>query len=207
MIKAKRRLCVFCGASPGARPEYAEAAENLGRLMAREQWGLVYGGTNIGLMGRIADAVLAGGGEAIGVLPGSLVDKGIAHAGLNELLIVDSLAERKQRMFDLSAAFVAMPGGFGTLDELSEMLAWAQLGYHQKPVALLNTAGYFDSLLDFLRHAAGEGLLREKHLALLGIAENPEMLLRLVSDGTGGATEDGTGDGTEATGAGTTTGG
>ena len=196
MIKAKRRLCVFCGASQGARPEYAGAAENLGRLMAREQWGLVYGGTNIGLMGRIADAVLAGGGEAIGVLPGSLVEKGIAHEGLNELLIVDSLTERKQRMFDLSDAFAAMPGGFGTLDELSEMLAGAQLGTHHKPVALLNTAGYFDSLLDFLRHAAGEGLLREKHLALLGVAESPETLLRLVSGG-----------GAIATGAGTATGG
>ncbi|MCH8076505.1 MAG: TIGR00730 family Rossman fold protein [SAR324 cluster bacterium] len=184
VTRARKRLCVFCGASLGARPEYAEAAENLGRLMAKAQWGLVYGGTSIGLMGRIADAVLAGGGEAIGVLPSSLVEKGIAHPDLNDLLIVDSLAERKQRMFDLSGAFAALPGGFGTLDELSEMLAWAQLGYHQKPVALLNTGGYFDALLDFLRHAAGEGLLRESHLALLGIADDPETLLRLVSGGT-----------------------
>ncbi|MEE8434316.1 MAG: TIGR00730 family Rossman fold protein [bacterium] len=184
-MRVKKRICVFCGASLGARPEYAEAAEALGRLMAKEQWGLVYGGTKIGLMGRIADAVLAGGGEAIGVLPRSLVEKEIAHPDLNQLLIVDSLAERKQHMFDLSDAFAALPGGLGTLDELSEMLTWAQLGYHQKPVALLNTGGYFDSLLDFLRHAASEGLVREKHLALLGVAESPETLLRLVSGGAG----------------------
>jgi len=187
-MPAQRRICVFCGAALGARPEYAEAADNLGRLMAKAGWGLVYGGTRIGLMGRIADAVLAGGGEAIGVLPRSLEEKDIAHPALNQLRIVDSLAERKQIMFDLSDAFAALPGGLGTLDELSEMLAWAQLGYHRKPVALLNTGGYFDSLLDFLRHAASEGLLREKHLALLGIADSPETLLRLISGGGAAAT-------------------
>jgi len=184
-MTATRRLCVFCGASPGARPEYAEAADALGRLMAAEGWGLVYGGTNTGLMGRIADAVLAGGGEAIGVLPTSLVDKGIAHSHLTKLLVVETLAERKQAMFDRSNAFAALPGGLGTLDELSEMLALAQLGFHQKPVALLNTAGYYDSLLGFLRHAAGEGLVRETHLALLGVAETPASLLGLFS-GVGG---------------------
>jgi len=172
-----RRVCVFCGAHVGARPEYAQAARELGHELATRGLGLVYGGTSIGLMGVLAEAALDGGAEVIGVLPGSLVEKEIAHRGLSALHVVDSLAHRKQLMFDLSDAFVALPGGTGTLDELSEMLTWAQLGLHSKPVALLNVAGYFDGLLGFLRHAVAEGMVREQNLAALAVEQACEPLL------------------------------
>lgn len=174
------RICVFCGSRLGARPEYAEAARTLGRLLAERGLGVVYGGTSIGLMGVVADAALAAGGEVIGVLPSSLADREIAHRGLTELHVVDSLAERKQRMFDLSGGFVSLPGGTGTLDELSEMLTWAQLGLHTRPMGVLNVSGYFDALLAFMRHAVAEGLLRERHLARLHVEADPARLIALL---------------------------
>lgn len=177
----RRRLCVFCGAHVGARPAYAEAARELGARIAAQGLGLVYGGTSIGLMGQLADAALEGGAGVIGVLPGSLVEKEIAHRGVTELHVVDSLAERKQLMFDLADGFISLPGGTGTLDELSEMLTWAQLGFHNKPMGVLNVAGYFDALLRFLHHAVAEGLVREKHLALLLVERDPARLLEAVT--------------------------
>ncbi|HKI99882.1 MAG TPA: TIGR00730 family Rossman fold protein [bacterium] len=175
-----RRICVFCGSHLGARPEYAEAARAFGSLLARQGLGLVYGGTSIGLMGEVAGAALAGGSEVIGVLPGSLAEKEIAHRGLSKLHVVDSLAERKQLMFDLSNGFVTLPGGTGTLDELSEMLTWAQLGFHSKPLGLLNVAGFFDPLLEWLRLATAEGMVREKHLALLLVEREPAALVEAL---------------------------
>jgi uncharacterized protein (TIGR00730 family) len=174
---ATGRVCVFCGSHLGARPDYALAARELGALLARRGLGLVYGGTHIGLMGELADAALAGGAEVIGVLPGSLVEKELAHRGLTALHVVDSLAGRKQLMFELSDAFVSLPGGTGTLDELSEMLTWAQLGFHAKPMGVLNVAGYFDPLLAWLRHAVVEGMVNERHLALLAVERDPQRLL------------------------------
>jgi uncharacterized protein (TIGR00730 family) len=175
-----RRICVFCGAHMGARPEYAQAARETGRLIAESGVGVVYGGTSIGLMGLLADAALAGGGEVIGVLPAALQDKEIAHRGLSALHVVESLAERKQLMFDLADAFVTLPGGTGTLDELSEMLTWAQLGFSAKPLGLLNVSGYFDALLAFLRHAMAEGMIAERHLARLAVATEPARLLEAL---------------------------
>jgi hypothetical protein len=175
-----RRICVFCGAHEGARPEYAQAARETGRLIAARGLGVVYGGTSIGLMGLVADAALAGGAEVIGVLPGSLVEKEIAHRGLSDLRVVQSLAERKQLMFDLSDAFVTLPGGTGTLDELSEMLTWAQLGFSSKPLGVLNVSGYFDPLLGWLRHAVAEGMVIERHLALLSVESDPARLLEAL---------------------------
>lgn len=176
-----RRLCVFCGAHVGAREAYADAAREVGRLVAERGLGLVYGGTSIGLMGLLAEAALAGGAEVIGILPGNLVEKEIAHRGLSELHVVDSLAERKQLMFDLADGFVSLPGGTGTLDELSEMLTWAQLGFHSKPMGVLNVAGYFDPLLDFLRRGVSEGFVRERHLSLLLVEPDPARLLDRVA--------------------------
>lgn len=178
------RICVFCGAALGARREFAQAATALGRLMADRGLGLVYGGTHIGLMGQLADAVLDAGGEVIGVLPRTLMEREIAHGGLTKLHVVDSLAERKQLMHDLCDAFAALPGGLGTLDELSEMLTWAQLGIHQKPLGLLNVASYFDGLLAFLRHAVREGLVRQAHLDLVKVATTPQELLWTLAGGT-----------------------
>jgi hypothetical protein len=173
----RRRLCVFCGSRLGARPVYAEAARELGALAARRGLGLVYGGTSIGLMGQVAEAALAQGAEVIGVLPTSLVEKEIAHPSLSRLHVVDSLAQRKQIMFDLSDAFVALPGGTGTLDEVTEMLTWAQLGIHEKPLGVLNTAGYYDTLLAFLRTAVREGFVSERHAALIAVESDPARLL------------------------------
>jgi len=173
----RRRLCVFCGAKMGARPAYAEVARELGALAADRGLGLVYGGTSIGLMGQVAEAALSRGAEVIGVLPTSLVEKEIAHPSLARLHVVDSLAQRKQIMFDLSDAFLALPGGTGTLDEVTEMLTWAQLGFHSKPMGMLNTEGYYDGLMGFLRHAVQEGFVNERHAALIAVEDDPARLL------------------------------
>ena len=170
-------VCVFCGAGDGRLPQFGEAAEALGTELAHRGLGLVYGGASVGLMGRVADAVLAAGGTAVGVLPSKLRDKEIAHTGLTALHIVDTLEERKKLMFDLSDAFAALPGGLGTLDELSEVLTWAQLGYHDKPMGLLNVAGYFDHLLAYLDRGVSDGLLKARHLARLRTADSPAALL------------------------------
>ncbi|HEX8952116.1 MAG TPA: TIGR00730 family Rossman fold protein, partial [Polyangia bacterium] len=144
------RLCVFCGSSPGRSPDYAAAARRVGALLARRGIGLVYGGGNVGLMGIVADAVLADGGEVVGVIPRALVDRELAHGRLSELVVVDTMHERKQRMHDLSDGFIALPGGFGTLDELFEALTWAQLGMHQKPCGLLDVNDFFAPLRAFI---------------------------------------------------------
>lgn len=172
-----RRLCVYCGSKAGHRPAYAEAARALGTRLAEEGVGLVYGGASVGLMGVVADAVLDAGGEVLGVIPRGLAAKEIAHEGLTELLVVGSMHERKALMADLADAFMALPGGLGTLEEIAEALTWAQLGLHAKPCGLLNTAGYFDGLVAFLGHAADEGLLRPEHHALAVVEATPEALL------------------------------
>jgi uncharacterized protein (TIGR00730 family) len=172
-----RRLCVFCGSSPGARPAYGEAAEELGRLLVAEGIGLVYGGGKVGLMGRLADAVLAEGGEAIGVMPEALVAKEIGHPGLDDMRVVGSMHERKALMADLGDAFVALPGGLGTVEELFEVYTWAQLGLHRKPCALLDVEGYYEGIATFLDRAVSERFVREDHRDMLIVEREPRVLL------------------------------
>jgi len=155
------RICVFCGSSAGRLPEYRAAAVAFGELLAREGIGLVYGGAHVGLMGALADAVLAHGGEVIGVIPESLSVRELAHKGLTELQVVSSMHERKAQMAALSDAFVALPGGIGTFEELFEVWTWGQLGLHDKPCALLNVAGFYDKLSGFLDFVTGEGFVRQ----------------------------------------------
>ena len=144
-----KRVCVYCGSSPGIKPEYREAARVLGQELARREIGLVYGGASIGMMGEIADTVLGNGGEVIGVMPQALINKEVSHPGLTELKVVKSMHERKATMADLSDGFIALPGGLGTVEELFEILTWAQLGFHTKPIGLLNVLGYYDSRAGF----------------------------------------------------------
>jgi uncharacterized protein (TIGR00730 family) len=172
-----KRLCVFCGSRGGAAPAYAEAARELGRRMAGRGLGLVFGGGHVGLMGALADAVLQAGGEVIGVIPQGLVDRELAHQGCTQLHITGSMHERKALMADLADAFAALPGGYGTLDETFEMLTWAQLGLHAKPVGLLNVHGYFDGLLTFLDYTVREGFIKPAHRHLLIAASTGEALL------------------------------
>jgi uncharacterized protein (TIGR00730 family) len=171
------RICVFCGSSPGARPEYGEAARALGAAMVTRGAGLVYGGGSVGLMGVLADAVLAGGGEVVGVIPRGLARRELAHGGITAMHVVDSMHERKAMMASLADGFVALPGGLGTFDETLEMLTWTQLGIHRKPVGVLNVAGYFDGLLRLLGHAVAEGFVRPEYLALLLVDDTPARLL------------------------------
>jgi uncharacterized protein (TIGR00730 family) len=172
-----RSLCVFCGSGQGKNPVYAAAARSLGQLLAREGLTLVFGGGHIGLMGVIADAVLEAGGRAIGVIPRVLVEKELAHTRLTELHVVDTMHQRKALMAELSDGFAALPGGVGTADELFEIVTWAQLGLHRKPVGLLNTAGYFDALLAWMRRMAEEAFVRPRDRDLLLVADTPETLL------------------------------
>ena len=172
-----RRVCIFCGSSPGARPAYADATAELARTLVAEGIGLVYGGANVGLMGTLADAVIAEGGEAIGVIPRALVEKEIAHNGLPDLRVVGSMHERKALMADLSDAFVALPGGLGTLEELLEIYTWAQLGLHRKPCALFDVEEYFRGVAEFLTHAVQERFLREDHRAMLIVEREPRALI------------------------------
>jgi uncharacterized protein (TIGR00730 family) len=174
---AFRRICVFCGASSGRSPEYASAARALGRTLALRGVGLVTGGGRVGLMGAVADAALDAGGEVVGVIPQRLVDREVAHRGLTELRVVDTLHERKAVMADLSDGFVALPGGLGTLEELSEVTSWAQLALHSKPIGLLDVSGYFDSLLAFLDHATEEGFVAVEHRRMLIVADDAGRLL------------------------------
>ncbi len=174
-----RRVCVFCGSSHGTRPAYREAAERTAVVLARRGLGVVYGGGNVGLMGVLADAALAAGGEVIGVIPAALVAKELAHRGLTDLRVVDSMHERKALMAELSDGFIALPGGYGTLEELCEVLTWSQLGLHGKPCGLLNTAGYFHPLLELLDRATEEDFLRPEHRALLLVEEDPQRLVDL----------------------------
>jgi uncharacterized protein (TIGR00730 family) len=171
------RLCVFCGSSEGGRPGYADAARRLGAELVARGIGLVYGGGAVGLMGVIADAVLALGGEAIGIMPEPLVARELAHRGLTELRIVGSMHERKATMAALADGFIALPGGFGTLEETFEILTWAQLGIHAKPVGVLNVEGYWDGLRQLVGQAVAEGFVRPEYAELLMFAETPAALL------------------------------
>jgi uncharacterized protein (TIGR00730 family) len=171
------RVGVFCGSSLGGSDAYRAVSEELGALLARRGHELVYGGGAVGLMGVLADAVLAAGGRAIGVIPESLATREVAHSGLTELRVVPTMHVRKALMAELSSAFVALPGGFGTLDELFEIVTWGQLGLHRKPIGLLNVCGYFDGLIGFVEHAVRERFIREQHKRLLVIEERPEALL------------------------------
>ena len=172
-----RRVCVYAGSNPGSHPAYAEAARAMATTLAERGIGLVYGGGRVGLMGVLADTILEAGGEAIGVMPQALIDREIGHRGLTELRVVDSMHERKAQMARLSDAFVAVPGGIGTLEELIEVYTWSQLGIHHKPCGVLNVRGYYDHLAAFLDHAVGDGFLRPQHRAVLSVASDPAELL------------------------------
>jgi uncharacterized protein (TIGR00730 family) len=174
---ALNKICVYCGSSSGKNPAYAEAATQLGQAMQQRGIGLVYGGAAVGIMGTVADAVLAAGGEVIGVIPKSLAVKEVAHDHLTELHVVESMHERKAMMAELSDGFIAMPGGWGTLEELFEMLTWAQLGFHQKPCGLLNISGYYDGLIGFLDNAFEQQFVSEQYRPMLLTAQQPGALL------------------------------
>ena len=171
-----KRVCVYCGSSPGIHREYAEAARNLGCALARHDLELVYGGADVGLMGILADAVLEANGRVVGVIPEAFAHR-VSHHGLTELHVVATMHERKQMMFDLSDAFIALPGGLGTLEELTELLTWAQIGLHRKPCGLLNIAGYYDTLLTFMDHVEAEGFMKPRHRAMILVADDAEALL------------------------------
>ena len=179
-----RSICVFAGSSPGNDPALLEAASDLGRALVSRGYGLVYGGATIGLMGRVADTVLAAGGRAIGVIPDFLVAKEIAHRGLTELKITTSMHERKDVMASLSDGFIALPGGFGTLEEYFEVITWAQLGLHAKPCGLLNVNGYYDSLLRFLDTAVERRLLSARSLETVLVAADADSLLDIMESYT-----------------------
>ncbi len=171
------RVCVFCGASAGRSPAYLEAARAFGTETARRALGLVYGGGRVGMMGAVADAALAAGGDVVGVIPRELVERELAHEGLTELRVVDSLHERKAVMAGLADAFVALPGGFGTLDELLEQLTWSQLGLHAKPIGLFDVDDYWLPLIALARHATAEGFVRETDLAAIAVSVGAGPLL------------------------------
>ena len=176
-----RAICVFCGSQPGRRDEYVAAARETARLLAQSGIELVYGGGHVGLMGALADEALKHGGRVVGVIPQHLMRPEVAHQQLSELIVVDSMHTRKQTMALRSDAFIVLPGGFGTIEEMFEMLTWLQLRLHDKPVGLLNVAGYFDSLLQFLRHAESENLIRREHRDLLRVEHTATRLLALLT--------------------------
>jgi uncharacterized protein (TIGR00730 family) len=172
-----RRICVFCGSNPGKGPAYRAMAVKLGHALAERGIGLVYGGGKVGSMGTIADAVLERGGEVIGVIPEDLVRKEVAHEGLTDLRVVGSMHERKALMAKLSDGFIAMPGGFGTLDEFCEILTWAQLGLHRKPCGILDAGGYFGLFLEFVDHSVAQGFISAEHRRLILVGSRPDELL------------------------------
>jgi uncharacterized protein (TIGR00730 family) len=169
-------VCVFCGSSKGGRAAYTDAARRVGEALARDGLGLVYGGGRVGLMGVVADAALAAGGRVVGVIPDPLATREIAHDGLTELHVVAGMHERKALMAVKSAAFLALPGGVGTFEELFEIVTWAVLGLHNKPIGLLNVEGYYNPLLAMLDHAVAERFVRPEHLAMLVVSDRPEAL-------------------------------
>lgn len=172
-----KSICVFAGSNSGTRDEYTAAAKELGRVVARRKLGLIYGGARVGLMGALADAALGEGGHVTGVMPQALVDKEVAHHGLSELKVVKSMHERKAMMSDLADGYVALPGGWGTMEEFFEVLTWGQLGLHHKPCGLLNIQGYFDGLLDFVEHSITEGFVRREYRAMICVSAAPGDLL------------------------------
>lgn len=172
-----KRICVFCGSSPGAGPEYAEAARRLGHLLAERGTGLVYGGGSVGMMGQLARAVLERNGDVIGVIPKEIADMNVGLTELEDLRVVNSMHERKALMIELSDGFIALPGGLGTIEEFFEVLTWAQLGFHPKPCGLLNVSQYFDRLMDFLHHAVDREFIVKGHLDMILVDNDPEVLL------------------------------
>lgn len=176
-----KRICVFAGSNRGMRDEYAVAAETLGCALAQREVGLIYGGARVGLMGALADAVLAGGGHVTGIIPASLVAKEVAHNGLSELRVVASMHERKAIMADLAEGFIALPGGWGTVEEFFEVLTWGQLGLHRKPCGVLNVEGYFDRLLSFVAHSIEEGFVRREYGSMISVSSSPGALLDMLA--------------------------
>lgn len=177
MDRIPRTICVYCGSRPGNDPDFREAATRLGSGLARRNLGLVYGGASIGLMGAVAEAVLAGGGEVTGVIPRDLFRDDVIHAGMTRRIMVDGMHQRKEQMADLADGFIAMPGGFGTFEELFEAITWNQLGIQDKPVGMLNVNGYYDSLGIFIEQAIDQGFIRPRHRSLYRIDADPESLL------------------------------
>jgi len=177
MTKKILSVCVYCGSSSGNNPVYADAAKALGRALVEHNLSLVYGGGHVGLMGIVADAVLDAGGEVTGVIPKALLDTEVGHDHLTRLLVVKDMHERKALMAEHADGFIAMPGGIGTLEELFETLTWAQLGFHEKPIGLLNVAGFYDPLIEFLRHQTSQGFLRAEHKDLLLVETEPDPLI------------------------------
>lgn len=171
-------ICVYCGSNPGRISAYRDAAHSLGRELAGRGLGLVYGGASVGVMGAVADAILENGGKAIGVIPYSLATKEVSHHGLDELFVVNSMHERKAKMAELSDGFVALPGGWGTIEEIFEMLTWAQLGFHEKPCGLLNVEGYYDHLFAFLEHAIGEHFVKPEYRPMIMMDDSATSLIR-----------------------------
>ena len=177
-----KRICVFCGSNSGLNPVFTQAAEEVGEFFARENIELVYGGGRVGLMGKIADTVLANGGRVIGAIPESLATKEIAHQGLTELHIVNTMHERKALMAELADGFIAMPGGFGTFEEFCEIITWAQLGIHSKPCALLNVDGFYDNLIALFDHSTAQNFIRPEHRGLVLVESEIGELYRLMAD-------------------------
>lgn len=176
------RICVFSGSNPGRKPEYVAAARELGTALAQAGIGVVYGGASVGLMGAVADAAMAQGGEVIGIIPRALVDKEIAHPGLTDLRVVGSMHERKAMMAELSDGFVALPGGLGTLEELFEVWTWAQLGYHAKPCAVYNLDGFYDGLTQWLDQVVQEQFIKPQHRGMLIVESQPQALLKAMRE-------------------------
>lgn len=170
-------ICVYCGSNPGLLPDYRESARRLGYEMASRGIGLVYGGASIGVMGAVADAVLERGGKVTGVIPSSLATREVSHGGLDELIVVASMHERKAKMAELSDGFIALPGGWGTIEEIFEMLTWAQLGFHEKPCGLLNVASYYDHLFAFLEHAIEQQFVKQTNRPMIMMDDSPRSLL------------------------------
>lgn len=175
-----QRVCVFCGSSPGVKQEYAVGARELGLVLAKKNIDLVYGGGHVGLMGIVADAAMSAGAKAIGIIPRCLADKEVAHQGLTELKIVQTMHERKALMSELSDGFIAMPGGFGTLEELFEVITWAQLGIHKKPFGLFNVAGYYDKLIEFMDYQVEQGFVPQRHREMIIVSDEAEQLVEML---------------------------
>jgi uncharacterized protein (TIGR00730 family) len=176
-----KSICVNCGSNSGNNPAYLEMAEMLGQILAKRNLELVYGGASVGLMGKVADAVIKSGGSAIGVIPKIFADK-VSHKELTELHIVDSMHERKAKMFELSDGFIALPGGFGTIEEITELLTWAQLGINKKPCGIINVNGYFDNFLAFIDRGVTEGFIKQEHREMLIVKECPGALLDIFDE-------------------------
>jgi uncharacterized protein (TIGR00730 family) len=175
-------VCVYCGSRHGLSPAYAEAAGTVGRTIGSQGWQLVYGGGNVGLMGVLADATLAAGGRVVGVIPRSLMAREVGHRGLHELHVVETMHQRKQLMAERADAFVALPGGIGTLEELYEAWTWRQLAYHHKPIGLLNVAGYYDALLEFMERSVAEDFLGREQMAFVQTSSDPAALLERLHE-------------------------